>query len=90
MAKIVRYVVIQVRNLVCCYLLRYRTHLDIVLTDIGNTEVAAGRFLDFCLSFTYKVKIVKIKSSSWTKCSHHTKELSELRKMTPYPSPDDT
>ena len=28
-------------------------------TDIGNIEVAQGRFLDFCLRFPYKVKIFK-------------------------------
>ena len=38
----------------------------VVPTDIGNIEVAPGG-LDFCLKFPYKVKIVKIKSSSWTK-----------------------
>ena len=26
----------------CCYLLRYRTHLGIVPTNIGNVEVTAG------------------------------------------------
>ena len=45
MAKIVRFF-IQVRNFVCWYLLRYRTHFDIVPTDIGNIEVAPG---DFCI-----------------------------------------
>ena len=37
-------VFIQVRNLACLYLLRYRTHLDIVPTDIGNIEVTPGGF----------------------------------------------
>ena len=43
----------------------YRTHLDIVPTDIGNIEVApGGGGLDFCLRFPYEEKVVKIKSSS--------------------------
>ena len=44
----------------CLYLLQYRTHLDIVPTDIGNTEVAPGGSLDLCLRFLYEVKIVKM------------------------------
>ena len=46
MAKIVRFF-IQVRNLMYRYLLPYRSHLDIVTTNIGNIKVALGGFWIF-------------------------------------------
>ena len=59
MAKIVRFF-IQVRNMGATFVLRCRTHLDIVPADTGNVEVAPGGFLDFCLKFPYKLEIIKI------------------------------
>ena len=89
MAKIVRFF-IQVPNLVYWYLLRYRTHLDIVpilFLDTGNIEVAPGGFLDFCLRFLYKVKIVKIKGSSWTKLFTPHERAIKTGKSNTFPVP---
>ena len=72
---------------VLIYLPRYRTHLDIVPTNIGSTEVAPGWFLDFCLRFPYNVKIIKIKSSSWTKLFTPHERASKTERNDTFPVP---
>ena len=55
--------------------------------DIGNVEVALGGSLDICLRFPYKIKIVKIKSSSWAKLFTQNERTIKTEKNDTFPIP---